>query len=370
MLLLALSLLAGGLAGCDESSSSPAPSLDPTDTLIETLRTGTRSERYAAANDLADLGDPAAIPALVEALEDESWDVRWRAAEALIVVHDERAVEPLVAFVATPPAAPAVAEIDLDMAHNAYLAAIEALGAIGDARAVPRLVEIAAVEDWSLESGAAEDALAAIGEDALPGLEQALAGADAAQAAVIVRLLASAGDAALDALLMALGDERVAVRLEAAGALGGYGEPAVEPLLGALKDHNGKVAAAAAESLGEIGDARATESLVKALSDGDTRPAAVRALVLIHRDDATPLVKYLKAEKTVGVYRPLIRLGQEDTVAALVKALKSFGTKSMGEAYLNCGNGELEKAAKQWAKAHGYTVVSSPGSGEEQWGGG
>ena len=98
--------------------------------------------------------------------------------------------------------------------------------------------------------------------------------------------------------------------------------------------------------------------------------AVTRALVKIHADNGTPLVGYLRSRKTVGVYRALIRIGDGDTVSALVKAMKTFGTKTMGETYLNCGSPRLEKAAKAWAAAHGYRVVTRPGSGDEAWGSG
>jgi HEAT repeat protein len=155
----------------------------------------------------------------------------------------------------------------------------------------------------------------------------------------------------------------------AADALGGFGTGAVKPLVAALDARGDDLRSAAARSLGEIGDDRATEGLVGLLDDAGTRRAAVGALVAIHRDDATPLVRYLRSRATVAVYRPLIRIGQKDTVPALVTALERFGTEAMGETYLNCGEPRLEKAAKQWARAHGYIVVPGMGSAEEAWGG-
>lgn len=64
----------------------------------------------------------------------------------------------------------------------------------------------------------------------------------------------------------------------------------------------------------------------------------------------------------------MIRIGQGSTVTALAAALKRYGTKTMGETYLNCGEPRLEKAARQWARSHGYIVVPSAGAGEEAWG--
>lgn len=368
-LVLMMLVAAPLLAGCEDAQSSPEPSLAALDVAIDTLRGGTRSERQAAADDLAELGDPEAVPALATALADESWDVRWRAAEALAKVHDERAVEPLLQLIAAAPESPPVDDADMWAAQEAYKAAITALGAIGDVRAVPRLVEIAAVETWTLDAGAAEDALGAIGAPAVDGIAEALAAADAATGARILPLLASLGDAGFDKVAAALGDKRAAVRVAAAEALGEFGKGAVAPLLSALESGDRNVRAAAARSLGKIGDTRATAGLVGLLADSKTAAAATTALADIHREDAAPLLKYLKAKKSVGVYRVLIRIGQGDTVPALVTALKAFGTKTMGETYLNCGNATLERAARTWAKQHGYTVVTRPGAGEERWGG-
>jgi hypothetical protein len=38
--------------------------------------------------------------------------------------------------------------------------------------------------------------------------------------------------------------------------------------------------------------------------------------------------------------------------------------------FLNCGNAALASAAEVWAKDHGYSVFSLPGSGGTGWGSG
>ena len=308
------------------------------------------------------------MPALVEALDDEDWDVRARAAAAFTTIPDERAVLPLLALIEREPAAPEVRDEDLRAAREACDNAVAALGVIGDARAAPRLVAIAVDEATGLDREAAGVALVATGEDGLPAVEGALQAAPASTAPGVVALLARFGDVALDPLVAALKDKRAAVRIAAAMELGAFGAPAYKPLLTALGGKGDELRSAAARSLGQVGDAHATGRLVTLLADSGTRRAAVAALVAIHRDDGTPLVKYLRKKATVQVYRPLIRIGQADTVSALVTALERFGTKTMGETYLNSGQPRLEKAAKRWAAAHGYTVVPSVGAGEESWG--
>jgi HEAT repeat protein len=52
--------------------------------LIDTLSSPERPTRWEAAKALVQIGDPAAAPALVAALEDRHFGVRWLAAEGLI----------------------------------------------------------------------------------------------------------------------------------------------------------------------------------------------------------------------------------------------------------------------------------------------
>jgi HEAT repeat protein len=381
-------VLAGGLAGCGDAASTVEPGANGnlpgpsgagsggqatgpggTEALVEVLRSGTRSERAAAAAELGALGDDDAVPALVAALDDESWQVRAAVAGALRDLPDPASVAPLLDLIAVEPAPPAVPEDELWTARNACNAAIEALGIIGDPAAATRLAEIATDRASELDREAAGDAVVAIGAAAVPAVLAVLDDASTTTAPAVVALLGRLGDDALDPLVAALKDKRAVVRVAAAKALGGQGAAAVKPLIAALGAKGNDLRIAAATALGALGDTRATEALVRLLATKETRPAAVRALVSIHRGDATPLVKYLKSASTIQVYRPLIRIGQADTVPALVKALQRFGNKTMGETYLNCGQPKLEKAAVAWGKAHGYIVIPSYGAGEEAWGG-
>jgi hypothetical protein len=41
----------------------------------------------------------------------------------------------------------------------------------------------------------------------------------------------------------------------------------------------------------------------------------------------------------------------------------------MATSYLNCGNSQLEEAARTWATSHGYTVTELPiGNSGPSWG--
>lgn len=82
-------------------------------------------------------------------------------------------------------------------------------------------------------------------------------------------------------LMKALQHEDTRIWGEASGALIEIGEPAVEPLILALKDVNPRVRWIAAAALGEIGDARAVEPLVNAITtdpERDVRWHAVDSL--------------------------------------------------------------------------------------------
>jgi HEAT repeat protein len=69
-----------------------SPAVPP---LIESLGTRNKQVRWEAAKALAAIADPAAAGALVKALEDKEFDVRWIAAEGLINIGRE-GIEPLL----------------------------------------------------------------------------------------------------------------------------------------------------------------------------------------------------------------------------------------------------------------------------------
>lgn len=379
----------------DVTSNDATPRGLTTDELLAQLQDAHAStyDRIDAANALGKLGDalgdhPAVIPALIGALDDADFWVRSSAADALGKLGDPRAVEPLLAAVAVDPAGAMEAASDTGEL-SAFLHALSALGALGDARAATRLLALASgdAESPVTDSAAAafdllgpavipaltkavsstdsKTALAAItrlgglGPEAIPALAKAVRNANSKTALAAIAALGGLGEPAVDALVAALGDKRSAIRVAAAEALSGFGGPAVKPLVEALKNKDRALRVAAAESLGQIGDRAATSPLILALADTKVFDAASTALAKIWRDNGTPLVKYLKAKKTVGVYLALIRIGQADTRSALTSALRAFGSVSMAEDYLNCGEATLEKAARDWAAAHGYTVGPS-----------
>jgi HEAT repeat protein len=69
---------------------------------IEALSSPIHWVRWEAAKGLGEIGDPAAIDALVKAIEDLNFDVRWLAAEGLIRIGSDSVVPVLKAIIHRP----------------------------------------------------------------------------------------------------------------------------------------------------------------------------------------------------------------------------------------------------------------------------
>jgi HEAT repeat protein len=266
------------------------------------------SVREAAAAALGQIGDAAAVPGLLAALDDANADVR-RAAAALGEIGYAAAVPGLLAAlddaearvreaaaaalerIGDAAAVPGLLHALRDAEARVREAAAKALGQIGDATAVPGLLHALGDTAWLVRAAAAE-ALGRIGAPAVPGLLAALGDADANVREAAAAALGQIGDAAaVPGLLAALGDADADVREAAAAALGQIGDAAAVPgLLAALGDADADVREAAAAALGQIGDAAAVPGLLAALGDADedVREAAAAALGEIGDAAAVP----------------------------------------------------------------------------------
>ena len=182
------------------------------------------------------------------------------------------------------------------------------------------------------------------------------------------------GEPAVDALIVALKDEDSYVRQNVTYTLVGIGAPALEPLITALKDEDPSVRSGAARALGEIGDARAVDPLIVALKDEDysARSEAAHSLEQIGLPAVEQLIAALKEddlEVVAGIYQFFIKRGEKDSEAVLIKVLNKYGTQSMADDFLNCGNSLLQEAGRKWADNNGYTIISSGyGGGGPIWG--
>ena len=187
--------------------------------------------------------------------------------------------------------------------------------------------------------------------------------------------------AAVPDLARVLRSRDPAVVMAALRALGRIGDPrAVEPVSEVALRHGATTAAertarnlraAAVATLGSIGHPSAIPALVHVLGTepGNAR-AAGTALAGIYRPDVRPLLPLLGDRDNLALAFALVDVGQGGTEDALVAVLHRYGGVTLAEYYLNCGNKQLERAAEDWAHAHGYNVITTPGygGGGGQWG--
>jgi len=335
-----------------------APAVEP---LIAALRDADSHVQGGAADALGEIKDPRAVAPLIAALKDGDWDVRESAAWALGKIKDPRAVEPLIATlkdaesgvrgwaaralgeIGAPAVEPLIAALkDADSGVRGWAA--WALGDIKDQRAVEPLMAILKDPMWDVRRDGAE-ALGKIKDPRAVGpLIDALKGADAYLRRGAAEALGEIKDPrAVEPLIDALKDADADVRRNAVAALERIGTPAVEALIAALKDPDAHVRGNAAEVLGEIKDPRSANPLLAALRQLD--------LAVI-----------------VAAYRFFIERGEPGSEDALIQALNAHGSGKMARDYLNCGNWALEAAAREWARQHGFKVVSWPSSGQAREG--
>jgi len=185
-----------------------------------------------------------------------------------------------------------------DGAFDVRSNAAEALGMIGDAKAVEPLTKATEDSNSTVRSNATQ-ALAKIGKPAVESLIEGLKSGDEG-----VRMYAAMGLGKIRDIravkplieVLRLKTRWGGVEGSAAQALTDIGEPAVEPLIAVLKDSDENVRNLAIVSLGDIGDARAVEPLIHALKDSSkkVRSFAAKALKKIGGE---------KAEKHVRDYQ-------------------------------------------------------------------
>lgn len=310
----------------------PTPTPPPTtDQLIGELESATRAaNRLAALQALAQLTDPKVGPAIERALGDPDPGVRAAAARILGDRRDPHAVKALATTLGT--------EMRAEPTSEFVAAASEALGRLGGSGGVAALILVIRGPAGAGRK-AAFAALGRIGAPAVAPLQKLLSNAD------------------------------VDVRMAGVDGLFALGAPGVKPLVAALQNSERQVASHAANRLGYLHDTSAEAGLVAVLAKGWWKTASI-ALARINEATPTRLVKYLGSKKTLRVYHGLIYIGAATTEKALATSLLKLGNLEMAEAFLNCGSETLEQAAHDWAAAHGYRVVTVPGSGGGTWGSG
>ncbi|MFC1550879.1 HEAT repeat domain-containing protein [Candidatus Neomarinimicrobiota bacterium] len=324
---------------------------------------------------------------MIKELEHKNSDVRAEAAEILGEIGDVRAVNPLIAAVVNDDnnknviinAANAIIKIDTvaveplikalgDDNHKIRSFAAAALGEIGDIRAVEPLIA-ALKNDYQVDEVAAI-ALGKIGD---------------------VRAVEPLTFAALK-------DDNEYRRADAAEALGRFSNDAPKALIEALNDNDAIIRTNAALAMGKIGDKQAIPHLIDLLSNWYVGKDAAHALnTLGWMPESTSdyihlfvtqrngiklksmwegtkrvLLEDMYSDKENSIKNALfafVAIGKQEIIPELINILNNKGTKATATAYLNCGNEELSKAAKSWAKKHGYFIMQSPGgSSNVSWG--
>ncbi|MBZ0316746.1 MAG: HEAT repeat domain-containing protein [Anaerolineae bacterium] len=198
-----------------------------------------------------------------------------------------------------PAAVPYLVDARYDMEKNVRSWVGWALGQIGDPAAVPYLVDALRDIDSRVRS-AAEVALGRIGTSAIPALSDALRDADSGMRSAAAIALGQIGTpAAISALVDTLHDVERNVRYMAAGALEQIGTPAIPALLDALHDADSNVRAMVAYALGNIGDPSTIPALLDALHDAGSgvRSKATRALEKISTPEALEAVRRWREEQ-------------------------------------------------------------------------
>jgi HEAT repeat protein len=266
---------------------------------MDALRDPSLEVSRQSAEALAKIGPPA-LPGLLAMAKQETND---HARASLSLAIGRMRTPGVVSQVL-----PLLAEKDVPL----RITACKALGMLGSPEAVGPL--------FSLRSDAPYDVLKAA-EEALVNL----------------------GPAAVDPLAEKLGDKNSWVREDAASILGRIGSPALPRLAALVQDEDPKRAMAASNALA-------------LMAWGEQRlPGAVAVL-----DRA---VESHDLRAIAGGYYYFVRADPSpETRALLVQALNKYGSKEMAEEMLDSGHQDLVRAARTWARAHGYDIIQLPGS--------
>jgi len=307
-----------------------SPAVDP---LIRALNGDDDRIRGEAAATLGEIGDPAAVGPLVDALTDEA--VAPVAADALVAI-GEPAIAPVLGM--------------LEGGGNARESAVEVLGRLGAPEAVPAIVELVRTGGARLHRKAV-DALVGIGAPAVGPLISLL-GEDGDGHAGAASALTRIGDPALGPLTEALGSEHSLIRVGAARVLERLGwspgcmdelavylialqrwpevvelgAPAADPLAARFGDPDPSVQAGVAESLARLGSS-AVPSLIGLLGEEAYRESAGDILVRIGEGAVEPLIRALSEEALrLAAAEVLVRMGRPAAGAlALVLAHPGIG---------------------------------------------
>ncbi|MEL7609457.1 MAG: HEAT repeat domain-containing protein [Bacillota bacterium] len=359
----------------------------------------------AAAKAIGTIGGEKAVLVLTDAFQGDDYDYLSGIAEGLAATGSPQAEQLLI-------------DALNDKGNHEYLrrSVAEALGAFKDETAVKALIAI--FTDYKVTGNTAETASSALKGSVSSALKAIGAGAVQPLLDKLNELTASPDNSytkneilgSVIHLLGSLGDRRAAGPLiailkdkgnyyrrgDAADALGMIKDPeALQPLIDAFNEslalvHLGEkelakqsqynaLFSSCTRALGLLGGDRAISLLVTTSYDGDEQIRMQMIGVLC--DMSHPLIteRFNQAleEEDIPVIASacyyFIYLGEPGSEPLLIKALEEYGNAGMLNGYLNCGNQQLEDAARTWAKNNNYGIISMPalpGNSSTQWGAG
>lgn len=241
------------------------------------------SVREYAAEALGILKDTKAVDPLIKSLNDKDEEVRWKAAWALGNIGDKRAVQPLINSLS-------------DERWYVRRYAASSLGKLKDNRSVMDLINALNDDEWQVRRYAAE-ALGEIGDErAIKPLVNLLNDNDGDVRGKAINSLGKMKKAAVEPLIIAFESEDWRIRTRVAEALGEIGDKRavdilINALIGKTKDNSRFVRGRVAEALGKIGDERAIEPLIHALNDS-YKYARIKAEEALERMNTTLFLSY------------------------------------------------------------------------------
>lgn len=239
--------------------------------------------RWQAAATLGLINDTRAVLPLISALGSMSSETRYWAAVSLGLLNDSQAKEELLIALG-------------DENQSVRAASGWALRSIEGAAATDLLIQILQDSNSLRRLGATEALAKTDDKKAVGPLIQALQDGDNVVRAEAARALGEINDSsAVDPLVGILGDNDNVVRSQAMDALAAMGRPASQALIIVLESGSELMRQGAAEVLGEIKEERAIEPLIVAFQSKDMREFAVQALVNINRSRAVePFIQLLQ----------------------------------------------------------------------------
>lgn len=372
--------------------------------LIADLEDENQDVRMRAAESLGEVKDSRAVEPLISALSDVELTVQTKAAEALVNI-GASAFKPLIASLNKKnlyiryQAKFILNQIDPNW-HESIAAKMAILDFISALKDADSSVLAASAEALDQIDPSWRDSAGAI--NAVPELVTALQANDSDVQKRAENALAEIGNSKLKLLIANLKEDQRSIRKNAILELSEKSFElewlkdtlAIEILIASLKDSDSDVRRSAVLVLGKIRNSIAAVGLIEALKDTslELRNSAKTALKNMGEPAVPSLVRILnnanlELRKTAawiigetggelalrsllaelrknnlpvvtGAYIFYLRLGESGSEPILVEALNNYGNYLIAIDFLNCGNGQLAKAAENWARNNGFKLYA------------